>query len=229
MKNKIIKLMAYIFMPLIFTFLGYFIAYVALAPALDMLQAAGSMVMAKEAPDFNTGLNSIYKKTNNKTTDSSKKRNIDEISINDIEFPDDETQYARIKCNRIKLDAPVYWGDSNAVLKAGVGNYIGSFIPGFGKSILLSGHNTTYFKPLKNIAVNDIITYDTNYGEYQYKVKKLEVLNEDVAAKTCNDLLSQNTETLIMYTCYPFKKLSYRKTDRFFVFADKISGPTVIE
>lgn len=228
MKHKVIKLMAYIYMPLIFTLLGYSIAYIALMPVLDMLQAVGSMVVAEEVPNFNAELKSIYDPSKNaEEVVTNDKQNV--ISLKDIKYPDFETQYAKISCKKINLDAPLYWGDSDAVLKAGVGNFMGSFMPGFGKSILLSGHNTTYFKPLQDIAVNDIVTIDTNYGKFEYKVTEVKVLNEGVAANMRNDMLSLKTEKLIMYTCYPFKTLVGRKTDRLFVFADKISGPTVEE
>ena len=40
------------------------------------------------------------------------------------------------------------------------------------------------------------------------------------------DLL-QNKEQLILFTCYPVEGLG-EKEDRFFVYADKISGPTVV-
>lgn len=233
MINKFRRLMAYIYMPLIFTLLGYSVAYFALAPVLEMLQAVGSMVVSTEVPDFNSELTSIYDPSNKiEEVETNKEQNQnkeDIILLGQIDFPDYETQYAKLTCKKIGLNAPVYWGDSNAVLKAGVGQYMGSFMPGFGKSILLSGHNTTYFSPLKNIAVGDIVTYDTNYGKFRYKVKKVKVLDENVAANMRDEMLSYNTEKLIMYTCYPFKTLAGRKTDRYFIFADKISGPVVTE
>ncbi len=60
MKHKLIKLMAYVYMPFAFTILGYIIIYIAAAPMLTMLQATGSLVLAKEIPDFNQDLKSIY-------------------------------------------------------------------------------------------------------------------------------------------------------------------------
>jgi sortase A len=236
MKHKIKRLMAYIYMPLIFTLFGYSLAYIALTPVLEMLQAVGGMVIAQESPDFNIGLSSIYDPsaadTANSSYDSENTVGASEVqgeivSINEIEFPEYNTRYAALSCERIGMDAPVYWGDSKAVLKAGVGNYIGGYMPGFGKPILLSGHNTTFFKPLQNIEVGDIITYDTNYGKFEYRVSEISILYvTDATAKT-KQLLSLNEEKLIMYTCYPFETLVGTKMDRLFVFADKISGPTV--
>jgi LPXTG-site transpeptidase (sortase) family protein len=214
--------MAYFYMPLIFTLLGYSIAYVALHPVLEMLQALGSMVIAQEVPDFDNGLKSIYDASNADANSSNKT-----VSIDDIVFPDYETHYGDLTCDRIGLKAPVYWGDSKLILKAGVGNYNGSFMPGFGRPILLSGHNTTYFKPFKNIIKGDVFVFKTNYGTFQYKVTEVKVINEVAAKSMLGELLSAKDEKLVLYTCYPFETLIGRKTDRLFVFADKISGPTV--
>jgi sortase A len=236
MTHKIKRLMAYIYMPLIFTLLGYSFAYIALTPVLEMLQAVGSMVIAQETPDFSTGLKSIYNSSKKETSlNPSSDNEITEetselqdiVSINEIEFPDYETKYATITCKHIGMEAPVYWGDTRAVLKSGVGNYIGGYMPGFGKPILISGHNTSFFKPLQNIEVGDIITYDTNYGTFEYQVSEISVLYVTEATTTTKQLLSLNEEKLIMYTCYPFETLVGTKMDRLFVFADKISGPTI--
>lgn len=224
MKHRKPKLMAYLYMPLIFTILGYTLIYVAAHPVLEMLQAVGSMVVAKEIPDFNKDLKSIYNPDESKDLAQEAK---DTISVKDIQFPDNGTRYGNLTCERIDLDAPVYWGDTNDILKVGVGHFMGSFLPGFNKSILLSAHNTTYFKPLQNIEVGDIITYNTNYGEYKYKVSEFEVVEASELNAKRNELLSYDKEQLMMYTCYPFKTLVGTKTQRLFIYADKISGPTV--
>ncbi|MDF2568387.1 MAG: hypothetical protein K0R90_1843, partial [Oscillospiraceae bacterium] len=40
--------------------------------------------------------------------------------------------------------------------------------------------------------------------------------------------LSQKKEQLILYTCYPFNTLGLT-SKRFFVYADKISGPQIVD
>jgi sortase A len=220
LKHKVLKLMAYIYMPLIFTVLGYSVMYIAAAPVLDMLQAVGSMVIAKEVPQFHQDMKSIYSPGNEKSKDKI-------VSVKDIKFPDSGTHFANLTCKRIALDAPVYWGDTADILKVGAGQFMGSFLPGFGKSMLISAHNTTYFKPLQYAKKGDVITYKTNYGVFQYKITEVKVINENVANNMRNVWLSYKKEKLMMYTCYPFKTLVGRKTNRLFIFADKISGPTV--
>lgn len=124
------------------------------------------------------------------------------------------------------MDAPVYFGDNNDILRVGAGQYIGSFLPGYGRTIMLCAHNTTFFKPLQVIEAGDIITFKTSYGVYQYQVSRTDV--KDHNDSTAYDLL-QEKEELVMYTCYPFETMVGTKTDRFFVYCEKISGPTVID
>jgi sortase A len=243
MKQRLIKVMAYLYMPLLFTILGYIVLYIAAVPLLTMVQAAGSMVMSNEMPNFNHELKSIYDplamqeaETLNQVVGdmdgeygslSGNAAAKQVISIQEIQFPEHGTHFANISCERIELDASVYWGDTDEILKAGVGQYMGSFLPGFNRTILLSAHNTTYFKPLQRIKVGDCITYNTNYGQYDYRVTEVQVIHMNDAKEMQEEMLSYEEEKLIMYTCYPFETLVGTKQDRLFVFADKISGPVV--
>lgn len=259
MKNKIIRIMAYVYMPFLFMLLGYALIYIAAAPGVRMLDAAGEMVLSKEIPNFNQQLKSIYRPYQNTETiaiqqgngnnDSSSTDNLQDAStensasedattayiaspnysipVSIIQFPEQGTHFAQLSCESIGLDAPVFWGDTNEILRAGVGQFMGSFLPGFDRSILLSAHNTTFFKPLKLINEGDVVTLRTNYGAFSYEVKKVEVIPASEAKQMLDDMLSYDEEKLIMYTCYPFETLVGTKTDRLFVFADKISGPTV--
>ena len=146
------------------------------------------------------------------------------IHINDIEFPLSGTHYAQLVCDRIKLDAPVYWNDTSDILRYGVGQYLGSFLPGFGRLIVLSGHNNTFFAPLKDIKKNDTIEYHTNYGDYKYRVTDVQIMNEKDLQKYIYAHLLDEEEVLILYTCYPFEAMAGRKTDRLTVFAERIEG-----
>lgn len=229
MKSKKTRLMAYFYMPLIFCILGYSVFFLALSPVFDMLQVIGDMVIADEIPTFNQNLDTIYDPVlAQQQLELQKKQETNPVvSIKSIETPNYGTQYGNISCETIGLDAPVYWGDSKEILKAGVGQYIGSFMPGFGKTILISGHNTTYFKCLQNIAVGNIIFFSTNYGVFEYEVENIEIIHMNDAETRMRDTLSADKEELIMYTCYPFEKMVGRKVNRYFIFAKKLSGPVV--
>src|SRR5574344_533229 len=214
------KLMAYFYMPLIFVLAGFAIVYVAFHPVITMAEAIGSMLISQEAPDFNDKLNSIYTEPETTNTEAQ------QISSSQIQNPEVGDLYAKVTCDRIGLTGPLYMGDTKAILKAGIGQYYGSFIPGYGRPLLIAAHNTTYFRPLQDIIEGDIVTISTSYGVYQYKVTGTRVaLATDESAYN----LTQDKEQLIMYTCYPFDMLTASKSERFFVYADKISGPDIVD
>lgn len=215
LKEKQKQIMAHILVPLSFLILGYSLTYIALKPVVDLGTSFIGMLITQNAPGFDGSLNSIY--TGNTLTGGT-------VPLADVVIPDIGTHYAQITSTRIGLDAPVYFGDSYKILNRGVGHFGGSFLPGFGKTILLSGHNNTFFAPLEHIIVGDILTYQTNYGTYTYRVRETKILH--YADPTAVDLTADR-EQLILYTCYDFSTLGGRKQQRLFVYLDRISGPDV--
>ena len=240
MKSKSLsKLLAYVYMPVIFSVLGYGILRIALAPVVDMAEAVGSMVIASEIPDFNPDLVAAFDPEAARRLAEENQRRAAEaakaeeefdpnvISVDDVDFPANGTYFARLTCEKIGLDAPLYWGDTNKILKNGAGQFMGSFLPGFGRPILISAHNTTYFKPLQYTEVGDIITCQTNYGIYEYEVTEVTVEHVRDFAGNRNEMLSAEEETLILYTCYPFYAIAGTKNERLIVYGTRISGPDV--
>ena len=144
--------------------------------------------------------------------------------ITDIDFPEAYDHYAQLTCDRIGLDAPVYWYDTPEILAAGVGQSIASKPPGYGRMILLSGHNTSFFRCLEDVKVGDVVRMDTNYCDYEYTVTNVEVMNENVLESSVASRLLADEEQLVMYTCYPFYVISGRKTDRLVVTCKRSQG-----
>jgi LPXTG-site transpeptidase (sortase) family protein len=225
MKSIHKRLMAYLYMPLIFAIIGYFIIYMMMLPFQEIGLALGNMVIAESAPTFHSKLDSIFQKP--EITASDIMHPTETLPISQIVIPEYETHYAEITSNRIGLSANLYFGDSNEVLRYGIGQYGGSFLPGFGGTLLLAGHNTTYFLPLKDIQVEDIIQITTNYGVYQYQVTETKILKYD--DDSAFDLSQREEEQLVAYTCYPFEQIGAVTQERFFVYADKVSGPDVMD
>lgn len=213
---------AYFIVPVIFTVFGYGVLRVALAPVWQLGMAYVSLVVADDAPNFNPELQSIYYPNAEKLSEKNKV-----ISIEDINLPSGGEHYGQLVCERIGLDSPVYWGDTNAILRSGAGHSQISFLPGFGRVMIICAHNTTFFKPLQNVEEGDIITFDTNYETYQYKVTNVTVMNENDLGNKMDSMLLEEKETLLLYTCYPFHAISGRKTDRLVVFGDRIEGRDV--
>ena len=111
-------------------------------------------------------------------------------------------------------------GDDDVALSNGAGIYYGSFIPGYGGTILVAGHNNTFFNGLKNAKAGQEIILKTSYGNYRYKIRETAV--KDSLDTTAYDL-SADYENLVLYTCYPFDEVGLTGK-RLFVYADLTDG-----
>lgn len=148
------------------------------------------------------------------------------IPFSSITYPTEGDRYATITISGTNVDAPVYYGDTNKILNQGVGTYIengGAGLPGEGKTILLAGHNNTFFNDLQHVEDGATVTITTHYGVYTYEVTDTKILDyQDTSAYD----FSRTDENLILYTCYPFDALGFT-SDRFFVYARYVSGPVL--
>lgn len=215
-KRKVKRLLTYMLAPVIMAVCGYGLLYITGKPVFDMFSSVSGMVLAKSTPDFDERMETIFDENAQKATDF--------VKVSEVEVPAYETCYAKLECDSIELSAPVYFGDSDKVFKNGVGQYMGSYMPGYGKPILIGGHDATFFAPLEFIKQGDIIKITTNYGNYEYKVIDMKVA--EATDKSAYDL-SQDQEVLILYTCYPFGAMIGNKSQRYFVCAEKITGPVI--
>ena len=147
----------------------------------------------------------------------------DEIDGNDIHYPRRGELYARIEFPTLNISENLYFDDSNACLAKGVGQYYGTHIVGYGTPVLICGHNNTFFNNLQYLNVGDDVVITTTYGIYRYRITETAVhTDSDPGAFD----LRQDREQLILYTCYPFTALGLTH-NRYYVYADKISGPYV--
>ena len=148
------------------------------------------------------------------------------IPFSNITYPTVGDRYATITISGTNVDAPVYYGDANKILNQGVGTYMengGAGLPGEGKTILLAGHNNTFFNDLQHAEEGATVTITTHYGVYTYEVTGTEILDyQDTSAYD----FSREDENLILYTCYPFDAMGFTP-DRFFVYARYVSGPVL--
>jgi sortase A len=64
----------------------------------------------------------------------------------------------------------------------------------------IAGHRDTFFRPLRNIRQNDVLTLTTAAGEYRYRVVSTKVVSPDDVS-----VLSPGSgEVLTLVTCCPF-------------------------
>lgn len=116
-----------------------------------------------------------------------------------ISYPLYGNEYGQIYINDSQGD--IYFGDSSSILKKGVGQKSSSYLPGEGKTTILSGHNTGVFKELNSLNKDDEIIIETTYGKFIYKVEEKEIVED-----TNVEILEKDYD-LILYTCYPNSNL----------------------
>jgi sortase A len=123
----------------------------------------------------------------------------------------------RIKIPRIGLSAIVFSGTDKKTLRQAVGHIRSTALPGHPGNAGLAGHRDRFFRPLKDIRKDDIITVTTLRGEYSYRVVSTRV----VAPTEISVLLPTGTETLTLVTCYPFYFVGSAQ-ERFIVRAKRV-------
>lgn len=154
-------------------------------------------------------VNSNKDNTNQETKVDTEKKTLEN-------YPEYGTQYATIEIPRIDANLPVYFGDTLEILKKGVGHSSGSYFPGEGGSILYMGHNSKkVFRRFSELQIGDEIKVTTTYGEYNYKIYDMQLINETELEKVP---IQKDEEILMVYTCYPFNNVGYA-TQRYVVYA----------
>jgi sortase A len=113
---------------------------------------------------------------------------------------------------RLGLSAMVAEGDSASVLQRGVGHLAGTALPGEPGNVVLAGHRDTFFSPLKQVRVGDVISVKTRGGDFEYLVESTAV----VPPTAVEVLQPTRARTLTLITCFPFAYVG-AAPDRFIV------------
>lgn len=214
-KNKSKKnIKNFIIFPVALCLVMFIFVFAVSAPFISNIVSIGSMFMADKQVDYSKSYDNIFIPTDT---------NADTVNASDVDFPGIGKQFGELSIENCDVDAKLFYGDSSVPLRNGVGIYAGSFIPGYGRTILVAGHNNTYFNGLKNVKKGDVVKISTSYGNYKYKVTGTR-LTTDKDKKAYD--LSAKKENLVLYTCYPFDSLGLTN-QRFFVYAEKTSGPVI--
>ncbi len=123
----------------------------------------------------------------------------------------------RMEIPRLGLAVVVVEGTDKPTLRRAAGHIVGTGLPGRAGNVGIAAHRDTFFRPLRNIRQDDLITLTTLRGEYRYRVVSTKVVSpEDVAV-----LNPDGTEILTLVTCYPFNFVG-AAPDRFIVRAARI-------
>ena len=150
----------------------------------------------------------------------------DTIDIKDVTFPKYEQVYGEISIPSVDILFPFVYGDSEKALRKGVGQYIGSKFVGDGGTTMACAHVNRQFKNLHKTKVGDMVQIRTSYGVYTYEVKYVGV--HSATDDSVYDLARED-ENLVLYTCYYQRTALGSVKKRFFVCADYVSGPMIVD
>ena len=106
----------------------------------------------------------------------------------------------RIDIERLGVSVIVMEGSAPSILRRAAGHIEGTALPGQPGNVGVSAHRDTFFRPLRNIRENDVITLTTPRGEYRYRVVSTRVVNpRDITV-----LSPDGDQVLTLVTCFPF-------------------------
>lgn len=222
------KPLAFLAVPLIFVLITMALALAAyrtyVAPYQTMLNWFASTTVNEQPQDLFQGIEETIKTGTAGAEEQPTQP--ESIPLSSITYPAKGDRYGVITISGTTVNAPLYCGDSNDILNKGVGTYkdsAGAGIPGEGKTVLLAGHNNTFFNDLQHVAVGQTVAIQTHYGVYTYEITETKIA--DYQESTTYDF-TRTDENLIMYTCYPFDALGFTP-QRYFVYAKYVSGPAL--
>jgi LPXTG-site transpeptidase (sortase) family protein len=119
---------------------------------------------------------------------------------------------------RLHIAVMVLEGDNASILDVAAGHIPETALPNASGNIGIAAHRDTFFRPLRLIRPNDLITLTTPGGVMKFSVTNTEVVPpEDTAV-----LAPGRGRDLTLVTCYPFSYIG-PAPKRFIVHARKIS------
>lgn len=124
-------------------------------------------------------------------------------------------QARRLQIPALSVDKPIVQGDDWEQLKKGVGQHVGTGLPGRPGNLVLSAHNDIYgeiFRHLDDLEPGDEIIITTERQSYTYVVREIEVV--EPTAVWVMQPTAHASATLI--SCYPYLV----NNKRIVVFAD---------
>lgn len=118
---------------------------------------------------------------------------------------------------KLNAELPIVEGTDPDDLEKGVGHYKGSFYPNESGQIVLSGHRDTVFRRAGELEIGDSLQILLPYGEFEYEITHTKIVEAD---DTSIITLQQETEELLLTTCFPFSYVG-NAPQRFIIYAKK--------
>lgn len=146
----------YILTPVIFVL----ISVLALLPAGKFLMNYAVSTVHKAQTKLIMDFNDIQPDRNENENNTS----LDSISIQSGQ------KLGRIVCDEAGINADVYCGLNRVSLREGAALKADASLPGSGRTVKIAGYRTTAFKNIDFLKEGDIITFETMWGSFDYKV-----------------------------------------------------------
>jgi len=129
--------------------------------------------------------------------------------------PNTGAAIAKLEIPRLKLSTVVVEGTSDSQLRVAAGHIQGTSLPGEGGNAGVAAHRDTFFRPIRSIRIDDVISVKTHERDIEYRVVSTKI----VSPKDVQVLAPTGQETLTLVTCYPFNYIGAAPS-RFIVRAD---------
>lgn len=211
----------FIVLPVVFLFCGYLLLYLAISPVIEPLMSAYRLAFTGNTITNGTEIpsdDSIF------FGDTGVYSGI--IKASGFEYPTYGSHFANITVDGTKINAPVYFGDDNDLLKKGACLSFYTSVPGYGKLVMISAHNYTFFRDLQPSAkIGGLVHIETNYGSYVYKIFNMKLTSKDDSS-AYTSYFEKDEEYLILYSCQMENGISMSE-NRYYVYCEFVSGPKI--
>lgn len=126
---------------------------------------------------------------------------------------------ALLNIRRLNLEVPVFNGTDPITLNRGAGTVTGAALPGENGNVVISAHRDSFFRPLKDLMIGDVIELSRHDGVQQFEVREIFITDPlDIS------VLDQSSEPLLtLITCYPFYYVGFAP-DRYIVRATPVNS-----
>jgi sortase A len=125
----------------------------------------------------------------------------------------------RLEIPRLGLSVMMLEGASDSTLEVAAGHIPETALPGRFGNMGVAAHRDTFFRPLKDIQVGDVIQLTTYDGVFDYQVEWTRIVKP-----TAVEVLDpSDTPSLTLVTCYPFYYVG-SAADRFIVRARQLKA-----
>ncbi len=131
---------------------------------------------------------------------------------------------ARLRIQHSSVDLIVLAGAYGRTLAFGPGHVTSSALPGQKGTVMLTGHRDTHFRFLKNVKLNDRLALTGSDGNtLHYRVVDQQVMD----SRREGISTGQDTEDLVLVTCFPFDAIQAGGPLRYVVRAERIQEQSV--